>query len=108
MSGSSLCLIFSFAHAYIIVSTEAAPDASNPPRKLYVFLHEGNPLGVHSAQLRILKQMYHEGLCRFLQRLDGLALPPELFPPWTAIQSNLPNLSIILRNTSQKSTGGSI
>jgi hypothetical protein len=77
------------------VSAKAAPDAPDSPCKLYVFLHQGDPLGVYSAQLRVLKQMYHEGLCGFLQRLDGLALPSKLFARRTTIQSNFSNLSSI-------------
>lgn len=73
------------------VSAKAAPDAPDSPCKLYVFLHQGDPLGVYSAQLRVLKQMYHEGLCGFLQRLDGLALPSKLFARRTTIQSNFSN-----------------
>ena len=91
---------------HMFVSTKAAPDTSNSPRKLYVFLHQGNPLRVYGAQLRILKQMHHEGLCGFLQRLNGLALPSELLSPRTTIQSNFSNLSII--NQTRPSTTGDL
>jgi hypothetical protein len=55
-------------------------DASYPPCKLYVLLHNRNSLGVNRAQIRILEEMDHECFGRLLQCLNCLALPSELRP----------------------------
>lgn len=59
-------------------SPETGPNPTNPPRKLNILLHNGNALRMDGTQIRVLEQMHHERLRRFLQRLNRMRLPPQL------------------------------
>ncbi|GER42496.1 histone H3 [Striga asiatica] len=52
--------------------------ASNTPRQLDVLRHNRDPLGVNSAQIRVLEETHEVGLGRFLQSQDGVALKPQI------------------------------
>lgn len=57
--------------------SNASPDATDTPSELDVSLHYCYPLGMNCAEVGVLKQMHQVGFRRFLQCLDGRALPPE-------------------------------
>ncbi|KAJ6264706.1 hypothetical protein Dda_0856 [Drechslerella dactyloides] len=54
---------------------EPAKGTADAARQLDVLLHDGHPLGVYRAQVRVLKQVDEEGFGGLLQGLQGLALP---------------------------------
>jgi hypothetical protein len=49
-------------------STKSTPSTSNSPRKLNIFLHNGNPFGMNGAQIGILEKMDKEGFGGFALR----------------------------------------
>lgn len=59
-------------------STETTPSASDSPRKLYVLLHNRNPLSMNRAKIGVLKKMYKEGFGCFLESLYRLRLPSHI------------------------------
>jgi len=52
--------------------------ASDSPRQLDVFGHDGDALGVDGAQVGVLKQTDQVGLRRFLESSDGSALETQV------------------------------
>lgn len=61
-------------------STKSTPHTANSPRKLDILLHNGNPLRVYCAEVRILEEMNKESLSSLLQGLDSMRLPAQLGP----------------------------
>lgn len=59
----------------ILKSTQTSPNTSNSPRKLNILLHNCDTLSMNGAQVRVLEQMNHKRLGRFLQRLNRMRLP---------------------------------
>ncbi|CAN0853268.1 hypothetical protein LINGRAHAP2_LOCUS5586 [Linum grandiflorum] len=59
-------------------STNLSTLASDPSSKLDVLGHDGNPLGVDSAEVGILEQSDEVSLSSFLESRDGGALEPQI------------------------------
>jgi hypothetical protein len=81
-------------------STKSTPSTSNSPRKLNIFLHNGNPLGMNGAQIGILEKMDKEGFGGFLKSLNCLRLPAHTFALRTIIKSNFSDLYTLVLNVS--------
>lgn len=62
--------------------------ASNPPSQLDIFGHDGDPLGMNSAQIGVLEQTHKVRLRSLLQRRHSRALEPKIR---LEILSNLPD-----------------
>lgn len=70
----------------------ATPYPAYPARELYIFLHDGDPLGMNRTQIGIFKQVYQEGLGCFLECLDGLRLPSIILVQGPVCKCNLADL----------------
>ncbi|KAK3020447.1 hypothetical protein RJ639_047571 [Escallonia herrerae] len=55
-----------------------SPFTADSASKLDVLGHDGDPLGVNSAQVGVLEETHQVGLRRLLQRCHGGALEPEV------------------------------
>lgn len=58
-------------------SAQTTPRTPDSPRKLDILLHNCDALGVQGAEICIFEEVNEEGLCCFLESLDGLGLPAE-------------------------------
>ena len=61
----------------IIVSVSGAFTA-NSPRQLNILGHDGNPLGMNGAQIRVFEEANHVSLARLLNRENRLRLEPQI------------------------------
>jgi len=64
---------------------------TDPPGKLNVLGHDGDPLGVDGAQVGVLKQANQVGLAGLLQGHDSRALEPQV---GLEVLSNLPHQAL--------------
>lgn len=51
--------------------TQSTPSTSDPPRQLYIFLHNRHSLCMNRQQVAVLEQMYEIGFSCFLKSLNG-------------------------------------
>ena len=50
----------------LLFSTKSTPYSSNPPRKLYIFRHNSNPLRMDSTEICVFEEMNKKCFCGFL------------------------------------------
>ena len=62
----------------LITASVSGALTANSPRQLNILGHDGNPLGVNGAQIRVFEEADHVSLARLLNREDRLRLEPQI------------------------------
>ena len=62
----------------LITALVSGALTANSPRQLNILGHDGYPLGVNGAQIRVFEEADHVSLARLLNREDRLRLEPQI------------------------------